>query len=167
MVRLSTGEVETLLTSLNEKQLPIGKAADLYFKRWAVETSYDLIKSKLQLENFSGKTVVSVYQDFYATMYISNLSAFVAGSAYHIIAKADESKALKYQRAANRNRTIYKLRALFLRLIMKQDAARRDQMIARLLCNVVKYPVSIVPGRSPIRKPSRKKRFYMARKSVV
>jgi hypothetical protein len=48
-VTLLTGEVETLFTSVNKKQLPAGKAGELYFERWKVETAYDLIKSKLEL----------------------------------------------------------------------------------------------------------------------
>jgi hypothetical protein len=82
-VKLKSGETETLLTSLNQKQLPINKASGLYFKRWAVETSYDLIKFKLQLENFSGKTAVSVKQDFYATMYLANLATFIAAESIY------------------------------------------------------------------------------------
>lgn len=113
-VLLSTGEVETLLTSLNQKQLPIRQAGELYFKRWGVETSFGLLKSKLQLENFSGKTAVSVKQDFYATVYLANLAAFIAGEADEQIQKSDAGKPLKYPRQANRNRTIYKLRQLFL-----------------------------------------------------
>ena len=91
-VRLPTGETETLLTSLNQKKLPIRKAAGLYFKRWAVETSYDLLESKLQLEKISGKTEVSVKQDFYATMYIANLASFIFADADEKIAQADEEK---------------------------------------------------------------------------
>ena len=43
-ITLSTGEVETLLTSLRQKQLPIRKAGPLYFECWKVETAYDLIR---------------------------------------------------------------------------------------------------------------------------
>lgn len=46
-VLLSSGETKTLLTNLNSQKLPIGDAADLYFKRWGFETAYDLLKSKL------------------------------------------------------------------------------------------------------------------------
>ena len=52
-IRLPSGEMETLLTNLNQKQLPIRNAGELYFKRWGIETAYDTLKSKLQLENFS------------------------------------------------------------------------------------------------------------------
>ncbi len=79
-IRLSSGETETLLTNLNQKQLPIRNAGELYLKRWGIETAYDTLKSKFQLENFSGKTVVSVYQDFYAAVYLAGLAHPSAGT---------------------------------------------------------------------------------------
>ena len=156
-----------MLTSLGQKQLPIRQAGALYFKRWAIETSFALIKIKLQLENFSGKTVTSIFQDFYATMYIANLAAFAAGSADQIIADADADKNLCYPRQANRNRSIHKLRKLFLCFIMEPDASLREAMLDRLVSDIAKCPVSIVPGRSPARKSPRSKHFHVAKKSVV
>lgn len=166
-VLLPTGEVETLLTSLGQKQLPIRNAAALYFERWKVETAYDLIKSKLQLENFSGKTKVSVEQDFYATIFLANLAAFAAGEADQRIVDADEGKDLKYKRQANRNRTIAKLREVFICLLLEPNTARRDAILEKLVVSIARYPVPIVPGRSPTRKIPRSKRFHMAKKSVV
>lgn len=166
-VVLPTGEVETLLTSLNQKQLPIRNAAPLYFERWKVETAYDLIKSKLQLENFSGKTKVSVEQDFYATIFLANLVAFAAAEADERIAHADRDKDLKYPRQANRNRTIAKLREVFLSLLLEPDADRRFSVLENMVCSIARYPVPIVHGRSPARKFPRAKHFHMSKKSVV
>ncbi|MEG1891229.1 MAG: hypothetical protein RR301_07425 [Clostridia bacterium] len=53
-----------LLTNPNQKMLPIAKAKELYFKRWGVETAVDLRKSKPQLENFCGKSVIAIQQNF-------------------------------------------------------------------------------------------------------
>ena len=50
--------VEKLAGELREKG-GAAHAAELYFKHWGIESAFDLLKSKLQLENFSGKTVVS------------------------------------------------------------------------------------------------------------
>ena len=66
---LPGGETESLLANLNQKQLPIRNAAELYFKRWGIETACDMLKSRLQLEDFSGRTATSVCQDFYATVF--------------------------------------------------------------------------------------------------
>ena len=170
-ITLSTGEIETLLTSLHQKQLPIRKAGPLYFERWKVETAYDLIRlsfnSKISQVNFSGKTKASVLQDFYATIYLANVAAFAAEEADKRISDADRDKELKYPRQANRNRTIAKLRSIFLCLIMEQDADLRDAMLDKLVVSIAERPVSVVPDRSPLRKPPRKKRFHMAKKSVV
>ncbi len=57
-VTLPGGEVVTLLTNLSEKLLPVREAAELYFKRRGIETAYDILNSKLPLENLSGKTAV-------------------------------------------------------------------------------------------------------------
>jgi hypothetical protein len=166
-ILLPSGETETLLTTLNQKQLPIRKAGKLYFKRWGIETTYDLLKSKLQLENFSGRTEHSVQQDFYATIYLGNVAAACATIADGKIEEADREKELKYARQANRNRAISKLREDFLEILTEPDPMIRDKKLVELFTEIAKRPVSIVPNRSPQRKTPRKKRFYMSKKAVV
>lgn len=63
-VVLPTGEIEVLATSLlDEVRFPDAVFADLYHERWGSETYYDLIKNRLECENFSGKSAESVRQD--------------------------------------------------------------------------------------------------------
>jgi hypothetical protein len=166
-VLLPSGEPETLLTSLPKGKLALRDAAALYFKRWAVETAFDLIKSKLQLENFSGKTRVSVLQDFFATMYLANLVAFTDGVADQMIAAADLGKGLPYKRQANRNRSIHKLRNVFVRLLLEPDPKIRDALLSRLFDAVAMRPLSTLPDRDVPRRPPRYKRFHIAKKSVL
>ena len=81
-LRLSTGELEVLVTSLlDEEQYPSEKFKELYHLRWGVEGFYGLIKERLNLENFSGKTALSVKQDFYATMLITGLESILTQTA--------------------------------------------------------------------------------------
>jgi hypothetical protein len=75
-VKLSTGEYEVLVTSLLDKQVyPTEMFKELYHLRWGIETYYGLLKTRLELENFTGKTVESILQDFYATLYLTNLES--------------------------------------------------------------------------------------------
>lgn len=129
-VLLPSGETETLLTNLEPQKLPICDAADLYFKRWGIETAYDPLKSKLQLENFSGRTEISVFQDFYATVYLAGLAAACAKEADVLIAD-------------------------------------RDQLLEQLCQDIAARPESVRPGRSPLHKSPRNKRFPMAKKAVL
>jgi hypothetical protein len=165
-VTLATGEVETLMTSLDENQLSLDEAGELYFERWGVETAFDLLKSKLELENFSGKTKVSVLQDFYATIYMANLISFAAEEADKKIEERDEGKSLKYKRKANRNRCIAKFREKFIRILLS-DTRNHAPLLDKLIADIAKHPVPVVPERSPARKKPRKKRFFQTRRSVV
>ena len=78
-VRLSTGELEVLVTSLlDEEQYPTAEFAELYHYRWGIETYYGLLKGRLTLENWSGKTEAAVQQDFQASVFIANLESVLS-----------------------------------------------------------------------------------------
>src|SRR5690606_23823896 len=66
--------IEVLVTNLSQSD---GYSDDqfkaLYFLRWGVETNISIQKNIMQLESFSGLTVESVEQDFYATVFMANL----------------------------------------------------------------------------------------------
>ena len=74
---LSTGEVEVLVTSLLDSNLSIEDFNYLYSLRWGVETFFCRLKGRLGLENFTGKTVESIFQDFWSTIFISNLETIM------------------------------------------------------------------------------------------
>lgn len=75
---LSSGEVEVLATSLiDEAAFSEKDFKHLYSLRWGVETFFSKIKGRLALENFTGKTVESIYQDFWSTIFISNLETIM------------------------------------------------------------------------------------------
>lgn len=81
-VVLDTGEYEVLVTSLlDEVAYPASDFKEIYRLRWGVETFYDVAKTRLQLENFTGRTVESIRQDFYATVYITGLESILTDQA--------------------------------------------------------------------------------------
>jgi len=92
-VILDDGEVEVLATSvLDANVLSTGDFKGLYFKRWGIETLYEIIKNRLSLENFTGLSVLSIKQDFYATIFISNLETIVAQSSNDKLADKTDTK---------------------------------------------------------------------------
>src|ERR1043166_843183 len=63
-VRLPTGELEVLVTSLLNKTLyPTQEFLEVYHWRWNHETYHQMLKGRLDLENWSGQTVEAVRQD--------------------------------------------------------------------------------------------------------
>ena len=81
-VRLQTGELEVLVTSLLDEALyPTKEFADLYWYRWGHETFYGRLKGRMDLENCSGLTIQAVEQDFAATILLSNVESVITGPA--------------------------------------------------------------------------------------
>ncbi len=81
-VTLPNGEFEVLVTNLlDEIQFPTSSFGQLYHLRWGVETLYGVVKTRLQLENFSGLTAESVRPDVFATIFITNLESILTEEA--------------------------------------------------------------------------------------
>jgi Transposase DDE domain len=99
-VRLSTGEYEVLVTSLLDEDLfPTAGFLELYRLRWGIETFYGLLKTRLDLENFTGTGVEAIKQDFYATLYLSGLEALLTDAAQAQL----DTKKTQYPQKVNRS----------------------------------------------------------------
>lgn len=78
---LPNGEQETLITNLSGDDATVDDCKELYFKRWGIETRYDELKNKFEIENFSGKTPRAIEQDYHATILLSNLASLIEKDA--------------------------------------------------------------------------------------
>ncbi|MDR0912714.1 MAG: IS4 family transposase [Methanobrevibacter sp.] len=72
-IPLKTGEIETLLTNIPYELATPEELKELYGERWQIETGYDVLKNKLQIENFSGKKKITIEQDFYSQILMYNI----------------------------------------------------------------------------------------------
>ena len=76
---LADGEVELLATSLlDQKRYPLKYFKKLYYKRWRIETFFQTIKSRLAVDNFTGRTVEAIKQDFFSTLFVSGLETILS-----------------------------------------------------------------------------------------
>jgi len=101
-VILDNGTVEVLVTSLLDEELyPSSEFKDLYWKRWGIETFFDRIKNRLELQHFTGKTVESVMQDFFATIFISGLESILTDDANEILEQKSSNN--RYPQIVNKS----------------------------------------------------------------
>lgn len=97
-VVLDNGEIEVLLTNLYDKEVYEKESFKaLYFLRWGIETSYGHDKNVLQMEQFSGHTVTSIEQDFYALNFLSNLQSIIEKQCETYVEIKNSSRKLKYK----------------------------------------------------------------------
>jgi len=106
-ITLNTGEMEVLVTSLtNPEKYPHSAFSQLYQFRWQVEESYKTMKSRLEMENFSGKSCLSVQQDFHAKIFSCNLTAILVSGTDGLVekkcAKRKKTYKINFTQALNR-----------------------------------------------------------------
>jgi hypothetical protein len=135
---LPSGEIETLLTNLTEEEVSNDELAALYAKRWGVETKYLELKSRLQINKFSGESINIILQDIYATLYISNLVAFICFESDKAIKAKNAYKNNKYEQKTNRSTCISTLRKRFVGIIFIKDTAVRNAALDRLADDISK-----------------------------
>ena len=163
---LPSGEEETLITDIADKSLGTEDFKKLYFKRWPIETKYDEIKNKLQVENFSGRTIKTVLQDFFVTMLMSNALAVASWEAQEVVDARREKKDNKYDYHVNVSHAIGVFKDRFIRAMLEQNPHLRAKLVKRILFLLTKNPVPIRPDRSfPRNKSPRRAKFRHNSKS--
>jgi hypothetical protein len=97
-IQLDTGETEILITSLlNETLYPYEIFAELYHERWPIEEDYKTSKCRLEVENFSGKSTLSIYQDFHAKVFSKNLISALSFPTRQTVYQDNQGKKYEYQ----------------------------------------------------------------------
>lgn len=97
-IELITGEKEVLITNLlNTDLYPYDVFPGLYQLRWQVGESYKIMKSRLEIENFSGKSCLSIVQDFHAKIFSCNLTSILVNSTNDIVQKICKNRKRKYK----------------------------------------------------------------------
>jgi len=104
-VILDNGEEEVLITSLiDAEKYPRDDFKNLYWFRWGIETYFDILKNRLSLENFTGKSAEAVRQDFFSTIMVSNYeSIMTSDSQKKLDAKIDNKYEQKINKAVSFN----------------------------------------------------------------
>ena len=144
LVRVELGNsVEVLVTNLWEEDgYSSDEFKDIYFMRWGIETNISFQKNVLQMESFSGLTVDAVLQDFYATVFMTNLHSVLVKDAQTTV---DQTIKRKYPVKINKNKSFGKLKSRLVELFINRDPAT----ILHFLHSVfIRDPLPVRKGRS-------------------
>ena len=153
-VRLPTGELEVLATSLlDEQRYPTEEFLTVYHYRWKHETFYGMMKGRLDLENFSGQTPEAVRQDFFATLLLCNLESVLTHSTGQAL--AEQSGQNHHGQQVNHAVAYHALKEQLLDLLYSELPV--EQVVEKLQIMFAGTPVLVRPDRKP---PRRKLSLY-------
>ena len=145
-VLLNTGEIELLITSLTDETLFANTVfKELYCKRWGIETVYDKLKNKLQIENFTGYSEVSILQDFYCTLFLSNIQSLLVNEANQEL-KNKQISNKKYEYKINANLSIGFIKTRLVELFLEES--KTQNILLELEKLFIKNVIPIRPNRS-------------------
>lgn len=164
-VELDSGETEILVTSLKDmKKYPHELFSDLYHLRWPVEEDYKALKYRLQVENFSGKTYRSVYQDFHAKLFSKNLVAVIASTTQKQILLKSEK--LKHLHQINFTQALSKMKHTIV-LVFHRVPQKVVEIIHKLRTIFIQTTEIVRPNRKfPRRHRVKQQRFFYEYKTT-
>lgn len=138
-VVLDNGKEEILLTNLPNDTFATSQFAELYHLRWGIETAFETLKSRLQLENFTGTKIPLILQDIFSTIYVSNLAQDIILEAEAELDEKDIS--YKHKMAINQTISIGILKNDLIFIIMESDSEKKNILFQNLYdeisCNLV------------------------------
>ena len=147
MVKVSLQEEreEILITNLPSETFDRFQIAELYQMRWGIETAYETLKDRLQIENFTGTKPVLLLQDIYSTIYISNLAEDIIRDAE---AELDEKeKRRKHKMMINRTLSIGILKNDLIYILLEKDEEKQDRLFQQIYEDISKNLVPVRPDR--------------------
>ena len=147
-VVLDTGEIEYLLSNIPDTLISESEMKEAYFKRWKIEISYDILKNKLHIENFTGKTKITMEQDFYAQIYTFNVLQDIKKTANIEVKSKNKNKDLKYEYKVNINILAGWLKNIFIAIIFVKTDKERKELYDIIIEKAKKNLVAMNPDRS-------------------
>ena len=159
-IELPNGEKEILCTSLVDSQKYLYEEFDkLYHYRWNEEEAYKLLKSRIELENFSGKTARAVRQDFHAKVFLMTLCAAYAHPIEDRVVeeyKADQNR--KFDQKINRTNALSMTQDILIAVFLRKQFEKALNAFDKIVAETREI---IRPGRSNPRKKRPKQLYSM------
>jgi hypothetical protein len=109
--------------------------------RWQIETFFHRLKTRLCLENFSGKSAESVRQDFHMTVFISNLESVLTSDTDDELAK----KNTVHLQTVNSAVSFHTIKSNIINLLLSNTPI--EKTLADMKKQFLANPVSIRPHR--------------------
>ena len=162
-VRLPQGSLEVLATNLLDgERYPTKDFGWLYHQRWGIETYYGVIKGRLDLENFTGRSREAVRQDFHATVFLSNLETILTRPAHRELTQKGQEH--KYPKQVNHAVCFHAIKSRMIDLLLSAQPV--ESVVRELGKLFLANPVSVRPNRKPPRRKSSAWRSYRYQRNM-
>jgi len=146
---LPCGGTEYLATNLRQEEFDTEEVSKLYTYRWGVETAFDTLKNKLNMENFTGTSPIMIEQDIFASIYVCNLASDMIADAEVKLQQreANRQSKRKHRMAINRSFAIGILKDLLVAAITAESKKKRERLFQQMIDETLDEVLPVRPGR--------------------
>jgi len=166
-VVLETGEIEVLITSLFDVEAyPHSLFKELYFKRWGIELEYNILKNIFKVENFTGVTQIAINQDFFATLFTSNICSLIMDAIMEDeVTLYNQRKERKYLYQLNQSFSIGCMKNTLVSMLLKHSQV--EKIYEMIQDEIMDNLLPIKPNRSFSRKKKFTSKFPVSKKDSL
>ena len=144
-IPLENGNWEVLATNLSQSEFNTEEISELYHMRWEIETAYETLKSRLQIENFTGTKPILLLQDIYSTIYVSNLAEDIILDAERELDQKETNR--KHKMMINQTVSIGILKNDLIYILLETDDQKKNILFQQIYEDISKNLVPIRPDR--------------------
>ncbi len=142
-IKLSSGEIETLITNLDKDTFTTDDINHLYQLRWGIETNYHYLKESMKITNISSSKDGIIKQEFYSQMLVFNMLQSIQNEANEKI----EQKKYKHKMKININMAIGYIKRYLVIIMLENDLDKRAFLYNELENKILKNIVPIRENR--------------------
>ena len=129
-----------IFTNLDENEWSTKEILLLYGNRWSVETGYDILKKRIEMERVTSEKAELILQELHSQVIVHNLAAMIKKESDKIITHTE-----KYKYQTNINNLIQLLRANLAKLLNIKDEFKT--LIRKIIEKASKNKEPIRPNR--------------------
>ncbi len=163
-IKTTKGEYILITNLLNKRRYPLKAFKDLYHLRWQVEEGYKKQKNGIEMENFTGRSVLAIKQDFHARVLCQTLAAITTYAAQEYKEKTVKGRLLSYK--INFVSTLSAMKNTLIHLLFNNLSSKE---IREWLSSIGQDLCSVRSGRSFTRKKkvTDRHKFHMCCKGAL
>lgn len=143
-IQLPNGINEHLVTNIFDSDISLDDFKWVYQKRWGIETKYDEVKNKLEVECFTGYSPKAILQDFYSVMFLGNLVGVLEYDLHEEIEAAHRKPENLYAYKMNIAMTISELKRNVVEMLATSSRIKRNMLLMRITSHLKK---AVLPER--------------------
>lgn len=151
-IKLSTGEIETIITNISEEELSSEDINKIYQYRWGIETSYHELKESMQVTNISSSKDTIIKQEIYSQMTVYNIIRSISNDLNTQINQEE----FKHPMKVNFNMAVGFVKRFLIKILIEDDNDKRKELSNVLFNNILKNLVPIRKGRKYSRDKNKK-----------